>query len=291
MFDRVTGEPIWPIVETPVLQSDVPGEADVADAADSEQARAVRAAGARRGGPHRLHAGDQGLGAEARARRCRMGPYYIPAAVGDGTAPSGLTCSWYAPGASGGVNIDGGAAVDPETGMIYVGCADGPEHDRSSRRIRARSSATAHRTTAAASSARCRRRRATSRRDGRERRRRRRGGANNDRRRVDPQAEGARRHHGVQHEHRRQGVVDAERRPAPAGRRRNDPLFAGVTLPPAAPGRGQAQIITTKTLRHLRHRPRRRAAERQAAALRGGQGDGQAGWRGERSRRARARCR
>ena len=27
-----------------------------------------------------------------------------------------------------------------------------------------------------------------------------------------------------------------------------DPLFAGVTLPPAAPGRGQAQIITTKTL-------------------------------------------
>jgi hypothetical protein len=27
-----------------------------------------------------------------------------------------------------------------------------------------------------------------------------------------------------------------------------DPLFAGVTLPPAAPGRGHAQVITTKTL-------------------------------------------
>ena len=27
-----------------------------------------------------------------------------------------------------------------------------------------------------------------------------------------------------------------------------DPLFAGVTLPPAAPARGQAQVMTTKTL-------------------------------------------
>ena len=26
VFDRVTGEPIWPIVERPVLQSEVPGE-------------------------------------------------------------------------------------------------------------------------------------------------------------------------------------------------------------------------------------------------------------------------
>src|SRR4030095_4981162 len=34
-------------------------------------------------------------------------------------------CAWYAPGASGGVNIDGGAAVDPETGMIYVGAQTG----------------------------------------------------------------------------------------------------------------------------------------------------------------------
>ncbi|HYW49104.1 MAG TPA: hypothetical protein VE861_00790, partial [Gemmatimonadaceae bacterium] len=31
----------------------------------------------------------------------------------------------YAPGASGGVNIDGGAAVDPETGMIYVASLSG----------------------------------------------------------------------------------------------------------------------------------------------------------------------
>jgi quinoprotein glucose dehydrogenase len=57
------------------------------------------------------------------AKRCRMGPYYIPASATDGTTP--LKCSWYAPGASGGVNIDGGAAIDPETGMMYVGSQTG----------------------------------------------------------------------------------------------------------------------------------------------------------------------
>ena len=51
--------------------------------------------------------------------------------------------------------------------------------------------------------------------------------------------------HRVRHEHRRQGVVDAERRPAwlaDAAADIPDPLFAGVTLPPAAgrsrPGAG-----------------------------------------------------
>ena len=62
-FDRATGAPIWPMPETPVLQSEVPGEADVADAADSVEAGAVLAAGPRGRRPHRLHAGDQGRGA------------------------------------------------------------------------------------------------------------------------------------------------------------------------------------------------------------------------------------
>jgi quinoprotein glucose dehydrogenase len=59
------------------------------------------------------------------ARRCRMGPYFIPASLADGSGASGFRCSWYAPGASGGVNIDGGAAADPETGMVYVGAQSG----------------------------------------------------------------------------------------------------------------------------------------------------------------------
>ena len=43
VFDRVTGEPLWPIEERPVPKSDVPGEAVLADAAVSDRAAAVRA--------------------------------------------------------------------------------------------------------------------------------------------------------------------------------------------------------------------------------------------------------
>ena len=60
VFDRITGQPIWPIVETPVPQSDVPGEKTAADAADSDQAAAVRAHAHRHERPHRLHAGACG---------------------------------------------------------------------------------------------------------------------------------------------------------------------------------------------------------------------------------------
>lgn len=119
-FDRVTGQPIWPMPETPVLQSDVPGEVTsptqpipskpapysqqgLVEADLIDYTPAIR---------------DSAL---KMAQRCRMGPYFIPPSVADGSGKEGKRCSWYAPGASGGVNIDGGAAVDPETGMMYVG--------------------------------------------------------------------------------------------------------------------------------------------------------------------------
>jgi quinoprotein glucose dehydrogenase len=122
-FDRVTGEPIWPMPETPVLQSDVPGEkTSLTQPIPSRPA------------PY----SQQGLiesdlidytpaikaAALAAAQQCRMGPYFIPGAATDAKAPA-LTCSWYAPGASGGTNIDSGAAVDPETGLLYVGAQTG----------------------------------------------------------------------------------------------------------------------------------------------------------------------
>ena len=124
VFDRATGEPIWPIVETPVLQSDVPGE-------KTAKTQPIPS----RPAPH----SQQGLlesdiidytpairdSAMVLAKKCRMGPYYIPAVLSDGSSSTGLRCTWYAPGASGGVNIDGGAAVDPETGMIYVASLSG----------------------------------------------------------------------------------------------------------------------------------------------------------------------
>ena len=121
-FDRVTGQPIWPMPETKVLQSDVTNERT-----SPTQPIPSRPA------PY----SQQGLlaadlidytpairdSALKLAQRCRMGPYFIPGAAADGA--TGPKCAWYAPGASGGVNIDGGGAVDPETGMIYIGSQSG----------------------------------------------------------------------------------------------------------------------------------------------------------------------
>jgi quinoprotein glucose dehydrogenase len=136
VFDRVTGQPIWPMPETPVLQTEVPGEQT-----SPTQPIPTRPA------PY----AQQGLvptdlidytpvirdSALKLAQKCRMAPYFIPPSPADGkgaNGPAKYRCSWYAPGASGGVNIDGGTAADPETGMIYVGGQSGlgtieVEHD------------------------------------------------------------------------------------------------------------------------------------------------------------------
>ncbi len=124
VFDRVTGEPIWPIVETPVLQSEVPGEQSWPTQPIPSKPSPFSQQGLLESDliDYTPAVKDSAL---KLAKKCRMGPYYIPPSPTDGTAPSGFRCSWYAPGASGGVNIDGGAAVDPETGMIYVGSQTG----------------------------------------------------------------------------------------------------------------------------------------------------------------------
>jgi quinoprotein glucose dehydrogenase len=123
-FDRVTGEPIWPMPETPVAQSGVPGE-------QTSPTQPIPSKPA----PY----SQQGLveadlidytpaikdSALALAKKCRMGPYFIPPSAADGKDKTGFKCSWYAPGASGGVNIDGGAAADPETGKLFVASITG----------------------------------------------------------------------------------------------------------------------------------------------------------------------
>jgi quinoprotein glucose dehydrogenase len=127
VLDRVTGQPIWPIPETPVGKSEVPGEIlSPTQPVPSKPA------------PY----SQQGLvesdlidytpaikdSALKLAKKCRMGPYFLPPSPADGkgqNGPAEFTCSWYAPGAAGGVNIDGGTAADPETGMIYVGSQSG----------------------------------------------------------------------------------------------------------------------------------------------------------------------
>ena len=115
VFDRVTGKPVWPIVERPVPQSDVPGErtsrtqpvpskpapfsvqgftdADVADFTPDIKRSALDV----------LH-------------RYSFGPLYTP--------PS-LRGTIVMPGAIGGAGW-GGGAFDPATGTIYIKATNGP---------------------------------------------------------------------------------------------------------------------------------------------------------------------
>ncbi len=109
VFDRVTGQPVWPIEDRAVPASDVPGEqawptqpfptrppaltpqgvseADVIDYTPEVKAAAL-----------------------AELRTYRIGPMYTP--------PS-MAGTLMRPGIIGGANW-GGAAIDPETGMMYV---------------------------------------------------------------------------------------------------------------------------------------------------------------------------
>ena len=110
VFDRRTGEPVWPIEERPVPQSTVPGRAHVADAAVPDQAARVRAPGRDRERPDRLHAGAEGRGARGASSST------TPGRSSRRRRRRARSCN---PGWAGGANW-GGAAFDPETGMLYV---------------------------------------------------------------------------------------------------------------------------------------------------------------------------
>jgi quinoprotein glucose dehydrogenase len=123
-FDRLTGEPIWPMPETPVLQSGIPGEVSAATQPIPSKPAAYSQQGLVEADliDYTPAIKDSAL---AMAKRCRMGPYFVPPAANDGKDKTGFKCAWYAPGASGGVNIDGGAAADPETGKLFVASITG----------------------------------------------------------------------------------------------------------------------------------------------------------------------
>jgi quinoprotein glucose dehydrogenase len=114
VLDRVTGQPVWPIEERPVAQSDVPGEKtsptqpyptkptplfrqgvtvdDLIDFTPELRAAAVET-----------------------VKRYKMGPLYTPPVVSTWPAPLGTLVK----GPLGGANWPGGA-FDPETRLMYV---------------------------------------------------------------------------------------------------------------------------------------------------------------------------
>ena len=117
VFNRETGEPIWPIEEREVPASDGPGERlaptqpfvtkpppfelqgvtedDLVDFTPELREQAI-----------------------AIARNYRMGPIFNPPSLLE--AEDGTQGAFVQPGANGGANIPGGSSADPETGLLYV---------------------------------------------------------------------------------------------------------------------------------------------------------------------------
>lgn len=115
-FDRATGEPLFDIVEKPVPASTVPGE----KASPTQPAPVKPAPFDRQGmGADALIDFTPALRAEALAimNRYNVGDIYTPPSLAGG--PDGKLGTLYLPGWVGGANWTG-AALDPETSIIYV---------------------------------------------------------------------------------------------------------------------------------------------------------------------------
>ncbi|MDD9889937.1 MAG: PQQ-binding-like beta-propeller repeat protein [Gammaproteobacteria bacterium] len=121
VFDRVTGEPVWPIEELPVAPSTVPGER-----AHPTQPFPTRPAPFDRQGVSEEDLIDftPEIAAEAReiASNFVLGPIFTPPIVrGD----NDKLATFVVPGAGGGANFPG-ASIDPETGVLYIPSATRP---------------------------------------------------------------------------------------------------------------------------------------------------------------------
>ena len=115
VFDRVTGKPVWPIVERPVPQSTVPGE----KTSPTQPFPTKPAAFDRQGfSLDDLIDFTPELKAEAvkMASQYQMGPLYTPPIL---SGTDGKLATIMLPHHVGGGNWPGGA-VDAETGMLYV---------------------------------------------------------------------------------------------------------------------------------------------------------------------------
>jgi len=117
VFDRVTGQPVWPIEERPVPQSATPGERTA-----PTQPFPTRPAPFERQGVSVDDLIDftPELRREAIdiTKRYVVGPLFTPPSI-KGDAPNDTKGTLQLPGSVGGADWNG-AALDPETGILYV---------------------------------------------------------------------------------------------------------------------------------------------------------------------------
>jgi quinoprotein glucose dehydrogenase len=115
VFNRETGEPIWPIVETPVPQGEVPGEWYSPTQPIPSKPPAFDNQGISKDSlinfTPALHAE-----AEELVSKYRIGPLFTPPSVSKADGTLGTLVS---PGALGGANWPGGS-YDPDTHILYV---------------------------------------------------------------------------------------------------------------------------------------------------------------------------
>jgi quinoprotein glucose dehydrogenase len=123
VFDRATGEPVWPIVERPVPRSTVPGERTAPTQPIPTKPPAFDLQGATE---ENLIDFTPELRAEAREilERYTHGPLFTPPSIRD-DRPGGNPGTIQLPGSVGGPNWTGGA-VDPETHVLYVPSSTAP---------------------------------------------------------------------------------------------------------------------------------------------------------------------
>jgi glucose dehydrogenase len=116
-FNRITGKPVWPIEERPVPQSTVPGERT-----SPTQPIPARPAAWEIQGISETDLVDFSPAIRQRAvdavKDFALGPLFMPA-VERGN-PAGKRAAIMCPSTTGGTNVTGGAAMDPETGILYV---------------------------------------------------------------------------------------------------------------------------------------------------------------------------
>jgi quinoprotein glucose dehydrogenase len=117
VFNRLTGQPLWPMEERKVPQSDAPGEKTWPTQPFPTRPAAFEMQGITENDliDYTPELKQQAL---AIARQYRMGPLFTPPSLWEHT--DGTKGAFVVPGANGGANIPGGAAADPETGIVYV---------------------------------------------------------------------------------------------------------------------------------------------------------------------------
>ena len=124
VFDRVTGKPVWPIVEKPVPQTDVPGEKSSPTQPYPSKPPAFDMQGIT---VNDLIDFTPALRAQAieAVKPYRLGSLWQPPSVIG--APDSTRGTISVPGSTGGANWEHGA-FDPETGMLYVGSYTNPSN-------------------------------------------------------------------------------------------------------------------------------------------------------------------